>query len=72
VMSTSVIKDKLQEQHKYDDSFLQFRFSSVGDSSPPDAHCVVCYQTSENSFMFPAKLVVVAYKACKLQKRVFF
>jgi hypothetical protein len=28
---------QLQEQHKYDDSFLQFRFASVGDSSASDA-----------------------------------
>jgi hypothetical protein len=54
--STSGIKYKLKNKCKYDASYLRFRFMCVGDSSVPDAQCILCQQTLGNSSMVPAKL----------------
>jgi hypothetical protein len=43
-VSTSYMGSKEhQNKRKYDDSYLQLGFTSVEDSSPPDAQCVSCY-----------------------------
>jgi hypothetical protein len=52
---TSVSKNKLQKECKYGHSYLQFRFTCGGDSSVPDAQCVLS-PNFRNGSMVSAKL----------------
>ncbi|KAF2901803.1 hypothetical protein ILUMI_04386 [Ignelater luminosus] len=41
---------------KYDESYLNFGFTSTGNSDAPDAICVLCHKILANSSLAPAKL----------------
>ena len=59
-MQNAPIKDnKLpsgSKKRKYDESYLSFGFSTVGNVDAPDAQCVVCHKILSNSSLAPSKL----------------
>ncbi|CAM4563775.1 unnamed protein product, partial [Caretta caretta] len=43
-------------KRKYDESYLSFSFTCVGNKDVPDAQCIMCNKILENSSLAPAKL----------------
>lgn len=58
--SKSNIKEQVsstnKRKRKYDESYLNFGFTYIGNSDAPDAMCVLCHKILANSSMAPAKL----------------
>jgi hypothetical protein len=64
-----------QKKPKHGESYLQFGFASVGDSTALDAQCDLRYLISANSSMVPAKLERHLHKKhsdCKYKPLDFF